>query len=114
MSSSCVRATSSTCGRRGLSRRPPWSRASGSGGSRLRHPQVEALEKSGDRFGLHPEPVAVAELTELLRRRVRDATHVDELLEEALEAGRRDDLQDPCRLVGRVPERVPLVAWLVD
>src|SRR5687768_10408763 len=32
--------------------------------------------------------------------------------EEVLEAGRRDDLQDPARLVPGVPERVPLVARL--
>ena len=34
------------------------------------------------------------------------------LAEEVLEAGRRDDLQDPARLVAGVPERVPLIARL--
>jgi len=34
------------------------------------------------------------------------------LAEEVLEAGRRDDLQDPAGLVTRVPERVPLIARL--
>ena len=42
------------------------------------------------------------------------AAQVVQLTEEALEAGRRDDLEDPARLVARVPERVPLVARLED
>jgi hypothetical protein len=56
-------------------------------------------------------PVAGGELDQRLRI---DAAHVDELLEEVLEAGRGDDLQDPGRLVAGVPERVPLVARLED
>ena len=40
------------------------------------------------------------------------AAYVGELLKEALEAGGRDDLEDPARLVARVPKRVPLIARL--
>src|SRR5581483_7821340 len=75
-------------------------------------PQPKALEQLGNRLRLHLEAVAFPQLRERLRVRLSDATQVDELLEEALEPGRRDDLEDPARLVARVPERVPLVARL--
>src|SRR5581483_6858106 len=40
--------------------------------------------------------------------------HVGELPEEALEAGRRDDLDDLAGHIAGVPERVPLVPRLED
>jgi hypothetical protein len=63
---------------------------------------------------LHLEAVAFAQRPE--SRFVGHAVDDDssEFLEEQLEARRRDDLEDPCRSVDRVPERVPLAAWLVD
>jgi hypothetical protein len=77
-------------------------------------PQAEALDEAGDAVGIHLQRVARAELRERLRRGRGGAAQVDELLEVALEAGRGDDLEDPRRLIARVPERVPLVARLVD
>src|SRR4029453_4679045 len=61
---------------------------------------------------IHLEAVARAEIRENLRGCPGDATEVDEFGEESLKAGRRDDLQNPGRLITRVPERVPLVAGL--
>jgi len=43
-----------------------------------------------------------------------DAAEVDELGEEALEPGGRDDLEDPAGLVAGVPERMPLSPRLVN
>src|SRR5213082_2620316 len=43
-----------------------------------------------------------------------DASQVDELLEEPLESRGGDDLENPRRLLARIPERVPLVARLED
>src|SRR5689334_8121327 len=77
-------------------------------------PQPETLEEVWNPVWLHLEAVALSELREGFRIGLGDAAHLDELLEEALESGRRDDLEDPARLVARVPERVPLVAWLED
>src|SRR4030095_10411648 len=47
-------------------------------------------------------------------RRVLLGDGVAQLTEEVLEAGRRDDLQDAARRVAGIPERVPLLARLVD
>src|SRR5919109_4741023 len=58
--------------------------------------------------------VARAERGQLIRVSIDRTAHVRELPEEALEPRRRDDLEDPARLVARVPERVPLVARLED
>ena len=55
-----------------------------------------------------------AQRGQLIRVRIDRAAEVREFFEEALEAGRGDDLEDPARLVARVPERVPLVARLED
>ena len=45
---------------------------------------------------------------------MRNAAEVDELGEEALEAGGRDDLEDPAGIVPGVPKGVPLATRLVD
>src|SRR5207253_967494 len=76
--------------------------------------QREALEQLRDALHLHLQPVALAQLCEPLQVELTRGAQVDELVEEPLESGRRDDLEDPGRLVGRVPERVPLVARLED
>src|SRR5581483_9655089 len=55
----------------------------------------------------------LAHRAELLRARLRDTAKLDELCEEVLESGRRDDLQDPTGLVSRIPERMPLAARLM-
>src|SRR4051812_19831414 len=83
-------------------------------GERLAHPQPEALKQLGNRLRPHLKAIALPELCERLLISLGHTTHVDELLEEALETGRRDDLEDPAGLVARVPERVPLVARLED
>jgi hypothetical protein len=64
--------------------------------------------------GCHLQAVALAELGERARVGVHGAAEVDELVEEALEARRGDDLEDPRRLVAGVPEGVPLVARLEE
>src|SRR5205823_1735037 len=78
-------------------------------GERLANAQAETNEQLRNRLRLHLEAVALVELRQNLRVRPGHAAHVHELCEEQLEAGRRDDLEDPARLVARVPERVPLV-----
>jgi hypothetical protein len=76
--------------------------------------QPEAVEQLGHRLAPQLEAVAVAELRQRHRVRLERAAQGHELAEVVLEPGRRDDLEDPARLVARVPERVPLVARLVD
>src|SRR5919198_6668738 len=83
-------------------------------GERLTDPQPEALEQLGNALELEVMAVALAERGQLIRVRVDRAAHVGELPEEVLEARGRDDLEDPARLVARVPEGVPLVARLED
>src|SRR5918999_3074579 len=75
---------------------------------------AEPLDQARNRVRLHLELVAGAKLGQGLRRRCGHATHVGELLEEALEPGGRDDLEEPRGLVAGVPEGVPLVARLED
>src|SRR6185312_3212464 len=100
-------------GRGGLARRP-------ADGPRLdsvglsREDDAEALDEPGDAAGVHLERVALAEGAEIGGIGDRRAAQLDELGEEALEARRRDDLEDPARLVARVPEGVPLAAGLED
>ena len=60
------------------------------------------------------EPVPCIEPSELVRVGGDRAAQPVELPEEVLEPGRRDDLEDPARLVARVPEGVPLVPRLED
>ena len=98
-----------------LSHEPP-SGCSGppAAGKRLADPNAEAVDQLRHRLGLHLEPVALRELGHRLLARADHTAHRVELGEEALEAGRRDDLEDPARLVSGVPERVPLVARLED
>jgi hypothetical protein len=56
-------------------------------------------------------PVAGPELGQLLW--IELAGHQGrQLVEEVLEAARRDDLENPAGGVVRIPEGVPLVAWL--
>src|SRR5262245_28102637 len=76
--------------------------------------QAEALDQLRDRVRSHLQAVPLAQFCDRFRARHDHTTNVRELLEEALETGRRDDLEDPARLVAGVPERVPLVARLVD
>src|SRR6266536_1401701 len=76
--------------------------------------QVEALDEVRDATGVHLKPVALAKVAEGGRVRLCDAAELDELREEALEAGGRDDLQNPARAFPGVPERVPLAAGLED
>src|SRR5436190_18223251 len=74
--------------------------------------QTEALEQAGDRLRPHLEAVPLAELCDRLRAGRNHTAHSGQLREEALEAGGRDDLEDPARLVAGVPEGVPLAARL--
>src|SRR6476646_3668394 len=76
--------------------------------------QAEAVEQLGHGLRAHLEPVARVEPRELLRVGDDRAAEPVELAEEVLEPGRRDDLEDPARLVARVPEGVPLVTRLED
>src|SRR5919198_6263018 len=81
-------------------------------GERLADPQPEALDQLGNALELEVMAIARAEGGQLVRVRIDRAAQVRELPEEVLEAGRRDDLEDPARFVSRVPEGVPLVARL--
>ena len=79
----------------------------------LQHRVGEAVlfAELGDGLGLEVVPVVGAERRQLLgvelaRQQLRH------LLEEVLEAARRDDLEDPARGVVGVPESVPLAARL--
>src|SRR5262249_51751774 len=83
-------------------------------GERLANAQAEAFRELGNRLRPHREAVAFGEPRERLWVRLDRAAQPHKLLEEALETGRRDDLEDPARLVAGVPERVPLVARLED
>ena len=76
--------------------------------------EAEALEQPGHRLRLHLQAVLLVQGRELLGVGLERAAQGIEPAEELLEAGRRDDLEDPGRLLTRVPERVPLVARLVD
>src|SRR5438552_3994170 len=78
-------------------------------------PEPVLLDQAGDALEVELEPVLGAQRRELLGiglGRLREP--LSELGEEALESPWRDDLEDPRRLVARVPERVPLVARLED
>jgi hypothetical protein len=80
----------------------------------LPDPEAESLEQARDAARVHLELVAGAELAEDARLGLRHPAEVDQLVEEALEACGRDDLEQARGFVARVPERVPLVAWLED
>ena len=73
-----------------------------------------ARTATGMRLRLGLQAVALAQLTHHRRVQRPAGEGVDQLAEVVLEAGRRDDLEDPAQLVARVPERVPLVARLED
>src|SRR3954447_6267633 len=109
---SCARATSCTCGR--PETRPHANPSSRSRGNRIWHPKVEAREQIGNRLRPDLEPVTGCDGTELSRFDRAEPAHFDQLVEVLLESAGRDDLQDSRRLVGRVPEGVPLIARLVD
>ena len=70
----------------------------------------EALHEPWDALGIDLDLVPGADVRERLRVGPGQAAEVDELGEEALEAGGRDDFQDPGWLIAGVPERMPLVA----
>src|SRR4051794_22543035 len=72
--------------------------------------QAVALEQAGDAVDVELDAVALGER----RARALRGLGLAELVEEALEARRGDDLEDPRGLVAGVPERVPLVARLED
>src|SRR4051794_9982954 len=74
----------------------------------------EAVLLAERRHGLRPdlEPVAAGDVTELRGIEVWRGHGGAELVEELLEAPRRDDLEDATRLVARVPEGVPLLPRL--
>src|SRR5829696_846460 len=75
---------------------------------RLADAQAESLEQFGDALRLHLERVACAERAKRFRWCGPRSAERDQLGEVPLEPGRRDDLEDACRPVPRVPERVPL------
>src|SRR5438309_2953889 len=56
--------------------------------------ELEALEQRGNAARVHLERVALTQLDERLWVGLCHATEVDELLEEVLETGGGDDLQD--------------------
>src|SRR5581483_6427661 len=99
--------------RRGCSTAAPHPSRTPAAGERLADPEPEALHELGHRVRLHLEAVALAQRGHDLGAGGEHAAEIGELLEEALEAGGRDDLENPARLVSRVPEGVPLVAGLV-
>src|SRR5581483_1157701 len=104
------RCSASTC-RRNASGSSSWYPASA---EPLADAQAEPLDELGHRLRLHLEAVALADPRELVRIGRHGPAEIGELAEELLEAGRRDDLEDPAGLVTRVPERVPLVPRLED
>jgi len=75
--------------------------------------ETEALAEPGDRVGVHLEPVAGAEVGKTAKvRSALAGVDLGELMEEILEAGRRDDLDDLARCIAGVPERMPLIPGL--
>jgi hypothetical protein len=65
-------------------------------------------------YRVHFQLAATRALRQGLRVGLSRAAELNEFIEALLEAGRRDDLQDPRRFIAGVPERVPLVAGLED
>src|SRR5688572_16819535 len=81
---------------------------------RLPENEIEALEQRRNALGIHFQAISSTQLTQSLQIGRGGATHIAELGEVALEPCRRDDLEDPRRLVARIPEGVPLIAGLED
>jgi hypothetical protein len=75
---------------------------------------LKTLKKAWDALGIHLETVPCAEGAHNTWVGLGDAPERNELGEELFKAGRRNDLEKPCGLITRVPERVPLVAGLED
>jgi hypothetical protein len=92
---------------------PSWlwfiARRGGRAKSAPREAQIEALDQPVDAW-VHLELVAGAEVGQGLGLGLSDSSELDEFGEESLEAGRRDDLEKPRRLIAGVPESVALVA----
>ena len=76
------------------------------------HP--EALDEIGHAVGVHYQCESLTEFPKVFGPRMGDAAELDELGEEALEACRGDDLEDPAGRVASVPERMPLPARFMD
>src|SRR5947209_6669588 len=82
--------------------------------SRSAKPEAVLLEQTRDAADVELQPVACRDV-----RRARGvgwpvARQLAHLVEIALEAGRRDDLEQSRRAVAGIPERVPLGARLED
>src|ERR671916_2802136 len=78
--------------------------------------QAVLLAEPGNALGLEVVAIAGTEFGEVGHLchadRLRRGHLLAELVEEVLESGRRDDLQEPAGRVTSVPERVPLVSRL--
>src|SRR5690349_2854055 len=81
-------------------------------GEWLAHAQPEPLEQLRNRLRARLESVARNKVGELLRTGLERAAERRKLTKVSLETRGRDDLKDPAGRVTRVPEGVPLVAWL--
>jgi hypothetical protein len=79
---------------------------------RLTKAQAEALEKLRDALRVHLEPISFAERSKGLRRGIPGSAEFDKLGKVPFKPCRRDDLEDSCRLLAGVPERMPLVTRL--
>ena len=94
----------------GITRRP--SKPRGCGSERRR--PWPALDQARDAVRVHVKLIARAQFAEGFRIGLGDAAQVDQLGEEALETSRRDDFENPARLIPGVPEGVPFAARLED
>jgi hypothetical protein len=71
--------------------------------------QIEALHQVRNAGRVHLQPVSLAELSEGVRIELCYSAASEQLAEELLKTGRRNQLNDTRRLITRVPEGVPLV-----
>ena len=74
----------------------------------------KSLDQSWHAAGIHLYCIALAQAGEELWTRIDYTSRIAQFAEELLEASRRDDLQNSCRVVTSIPEGVPLIAGLED
>ena len=79
---------------------------------RLANPKTESFQELWNRLRIDLEPISLSERAKGFRRSHPRAAQCYELSEVLLKPCRRDDLQNPRRLIAGVPERMPLVARL--
>jgi hypothetical protein len=72
--------------------------------------QVKTLYQVRHAVRLHLQAVPATKLVED-GGRYSGATQIGKLVKKMFEAAGRNDLEDARRLIARIPERVPLIAW---